>query len=550
MPIIKEENIYPSWQLTDRQLCDLELILNGAFAPLKGFMSSVDYFSVINNMRLENGKLWSLPITLDVSDSFLKEIKNNKKITLRDKQGFALAVLTINDIWHPSLNDEALNVYGTNDILHPAVNYLVNKSYGNYIGGEIKKISLPHHFDHNQYRHSPKALKKIFINNGWKKIIAFQTRNPLHRAHVEMTIRASEQLNAKILIHPVVGMTKAGDIDHYTRVKCYKLVINKRYPTNSAMLSLLPLAMRMGGPREALLHGLIRKNYGCTHMIVGRDHASPGDNSKGKPFYGLYDAQELLEKHSKELEIEIVPFKSMVYIPKNNKYEAIDEINKSTRFKTLSGTELRKLLDMGENIPEWFTYKEIAKELQLSRPPLAKRGFTIFFTGLSGAGKSTLANGLLVKLLEEGDRPVTLLDGDIVRTHLSSELGFSKEHRSINVLRIGYVASEITKNGGIAICAPIAPYQSDRDANRELITKSGGFIEVYVNTSLKKCEQRDAKGLYALARKGEIKKFTGVSDPYEIPENPQIVINSSGTSPEKLVNNIYLRIKEMGYIIN
>jgi len=365
-----------------------------------------------------------------------------------------------------------------------------------------------------------------------------------------MTIRASEKLNAKILIHPAVGITKAGDIDHYTRVKCYKHVINKRYPANSAMLSLLPLAMRMGGPREALLHGLIRKNYGCTHMIVGRDHASPGEDSKGKPFYGLYDAQELLEKHSKELGIEIVPFKSMVYIPKNNKYEAIDEINKSTKFKTLSGTELRRLLDLGENIPEWFTYKEIAKELQLSRPPLANRGFTVFFTGLSGAGKSTLANGLLVKLLEEGDRPVTLLDGDIVRTHLSSELGFSKEHRSINVLRIGYVASEITKNGGIAICAPIAPYQSDRDANRELITKLGGFIEVYVNTSLKKCEERDAKCLYALARKGKIKKFTGVSDPYEIPKNPQIVINSSGISPEELVNDIYLRIKEMGYIIN
>jgi sulfate adenylyltransferase len=362
-----------------------------------------------------------------------------------------------------------------------------------------------------------------------------------------MTIRASEDLNANLLIHPVVGMTKPGDVDHYTRVRCYQHVM-KKYPENSAMMSLLPLAMRMGGPREALWHALIRKNYGCTHIVVGRDHAGPGNDKDGNPFYGPYDAQELLIKFQDEIGIEMVPFKFMVYLPDEDRYESIESIEKGTEFKTISGTELRQLLDDGKGIPEWFSYKEVAQELEESRPPLTERGLTIFFTGLSGSGKSTLANGLLVKLLEDGSRPVTLLDGDIVRTHLSSELGFSKEHRSINVQRIGYVASEITKNGGIAICAPIAPYEADRRVNRELISPLGGFIEIHVSTSLEKCEERDVKGLYELARKGVIKEFTGISDPYEAPTDAEIVVNSSGTPPEDLVDQIYFRIKEMGYI--
>jgi len=314
------------------------------------------------------------------------------------------------------------------------------------------------------------------------------------------------------------------------------------------MMSLSPLAMRMCGSREALWHALIRKNFGCTHLVVGRDHAGPGNDKNENPFYGPYDAQKLLLKHQSEIGIEMVPFKFMVYLPKEARYEAIDEIEKGTDFQTISGTELRQLLDEGKGIPEWFTYKEVAQELELSHPPLSERGFTIFFTGLSGSGKSTLANGLLVKLLEEGNRSFTLLDGDIVRSHLSSELGFSKEHRSINVKRIGYVASEITKNGGIAICAPIAPYSADRRFNRVLIDNLGGYVEIYVNTSLEKCEERDVKGLYELARKGVIKEFTGISDPYEAPNNPEIVVNSSGTPPEDLVDQILIRIKEMGYI--
>jgi sulfate adenylyltransferase len=543
----KESNHYPAWQLTDRQICDLELLLNGGFSPLDGFMGKADYNSVLKNMRLDNGALWPIPITLDITEEFASKIKDVEKITLRDQEGFTLAILTVTDIWEPNKDEEAQMVYGTTDSTHPAVNYLKNKSNKMAVGGKLEGISLPHHYDYQKNRHTPEELRSIFIQNGWDKIVAFQTRNPLHRAHVEMTMRASEDLNANLLIHPVVGMTKPGDVDHYTRVRCYKHVM-KKYPENSAMMSLLPLAMRMGGPREALWHALIRKNYGCTHIVVGRDHAGPGNDKDGNPFYGPYDAQELLIKFQDEIGIEMVPFKFMVYLPDEDRYESIESIEKGTEFKTISGTELRQLLDDGKGIPEWFSYKEVAQELEESRPPLTERGLTIFFTGLSGSGKSTLANGLLVKLLEDGSRPVTLLDGDIVRTHLSSELGFSKEHRSINVQRIGYVASEITKNGGLAICAPIAPYEADRRVNRELISPLGGFIEIHVSTSLEKCEERDVKGLYELARKGVIKEFTGISDPYEAPTDAEIVVNSSGTPPEELVDQIFIRIKEMGYI--
>jgi sulfate adenylyltransferase len=362
-----------------------------------------------------------------------------------------------------------------------------------------------------------------------------------------MINRAIKHKDANLLLHPVVGMTKPGDVNHYTRLRCYQSVL-KHFDKGKALLSLLPLAMRMAGPREAVWHALIRKNYGCTDLIVGRDHAGPGVDEKGKPFYAPYDAQDLLIKYQNEIGIEMIKFKFMIFLPKEKIYKPIDEVKDGQDYKTISGTELREMLDKGEEIPGWFTYPEVAKELKSSNPPLKKRGFTIFFTGLSGSGKSTLANGLMIKLLEDGNRPVTLLDGDIVRTHLSSELGFSKEHRSINVQRIGYVASEVTKNNGIAICAPIAPYEKDRLINRNLISTYGGYIEIFVNTSLKKCEERDSKGLYKLARKGIIKEFTGISDPYEIPKNAEIVIDSGEKTPEDLVEELYVRIQELGYI--
>ena len=536
-----------SLTLTDRQLCDLELLLNGGFAPLNGFMSQKDYDSVLNEMRLSNGSIWTIPINLDISKDFAERINHNEKILLKDKEGFSLAILTITDIWEPNLKNESKKIYNTTDLTHPGVNYLINKTNRFYLGGLLEKISDPKHYDYKEYRHTPRQLRDVFKKLKWKKVIAFQTRNPLHRAHVEMIKNAIKNENANLLLHPVVGMTKPGDVNHYTRLRCYQSVL-KRFDQKQAILSLIPLAMRMAGPREAVWHALIRKNYGCSHLIVGRDHAGPGLAESGKPFYGPYDAQELLIQHQNEIGIEMIPFKFMVFLPNLKSYKPIDEVKKGENHKTISGTELRKMLDNGQKIPSWFTYPEVAKELERSIPPLNKRGVTIFFTGLSGSGKSTLANGLMVKLLEEGSRTVTLLDGDIVRTHLSNELGFSKKHRSINVQRIGYVASEITKNKGIAICAPIAPYEIDRNINRDLISSYGGYIEIFVNTPLEKCEERDSKGLYKLARKGIIKEFTGISDPYEKPLNPEIIIDSSNQNPEELVDVLYNKIQELGYL--
>ena len=537
-----------SWTLTDRQLCDCELILDGSFSPLTGFMTKEEYNSVLDKMRLGNGKLFPIPIILDVNEKFSQKLNFGDEIFLCDKEGFQIARMIVESIWEPDFEKEAKFVYGTNDTLHPAVNYLYNQGNKVYVGGEINKILMPNHYDYKQYRLTPSAAKLKFKELGWDRIIAFQTRNPLHKAHVKMNLVAMEKLGANLFLHPVIGITKAGDIDYFTRVRCYEFVINK-YPAGSAFLGLLPLAMRMGGPREALLHAIIRKNFGCSHFIIGRDHAGPGLNSAGKSFYDPYEAQELVKKYEGEIDIKIVPFQFMVYVPKTKKYQALESLDANINHKEISGTELRKRLDNNENIPDWFSYPEVVKELKKARPPLNKKGLTVFFTGLSGSGKSTIANGLLIKLLEEGSRPVTLLDGDIVRTHLSSELGFSKKHRSLNVQRIGYVASEITKNGGIALCAPIAPYEDDREINRKMIEKIGGYIEVFISTELSKCEQRDSKGLYKLAREGKIKKFTGISDPYEVPKNPDITINSNGeTSPEILVDRIFQRLIQMGYI--
>ena len=382
--LLKKESFhYPGWTLTDRQICDLELLLNGGFSPLTGFLGKDDYESVLSQMRLSTGELWTMPIILDVTTEFAAPLSTGEKITLRDKEGFALAVLTISDIWQPNKIDEAQAVFGTTDDTHPAVNYLMNVSHPIYIGGSLDGISLPHHYDYQALRHTPTELKEKFESLGWDKIVAFQTRNPLHRAHVEMTMRASDELGASLLVHPVVGLTKPGDVDHYTRVRCYEHVMEK-YPENSAELSLLPLAMRMGGPREAVWHAQIRKNYGCTHLVVGRDHAGPGNDKDGNPFYGPYDAQELLEKHKDEIGIEMVPFKFMVYLPESDSYTPIDEVPEGVEYQTISGSQLRQLLDEGKGVPEWFTYPEVAKELELSRPPLIERGFTIFFTGLSG----------------------------------------------------------------------------------------------------------------------------------------------------------------------
>ncbi len=545
--LLAESVQLPSVTLNDRQLCDLELLLTGGFSPLEGFMGEDDYESVLENMRLSDDTLWPMPITLDVSEKIAGTIRVNNRILLRDKESFPLAILTITDVWRPDLEGESEQVFGTTDLLHPGAFYLLDESRPIYVGGTIEGISLPKHYDYQLLRHTPQRLREVFIKHGWERVVAFQTRNPMHRAHVELTLRAAAEAEANILIHPVVGLTKPGDINHYTRVRCYEHVLS-RYPTGTAMLSLLPLAMRMGGPRETLWHAIIRKNYGCGYFIVGRDHAGPGRDSAGKPFYGPYDAQDLVREHESELGIIMVPFKNMVYVKERAEYLPEDEVPEKARSLHISGSELRRRLDKGLELPDWFSYPEVVAELRKAQPPMSKRGFTVFFTGLSGAGKSTLARGLMIKLLEDGRRPVTLLDGDIVRTHLSSELGFSREHRSVNVRRIGFVAGEITKNRGIAICAPIAPYEVDRQFNRALISAYGGYLEVYVSTPLEVCEQRDVKGLYAKARQGLIKQVTGIDDPYEAPADPEVVIDSSSEHPEALVEEILLRIEQLGYL--
>ena len=543
----KQSSDWPSWDLTERQICDLELIQSGGFSPLRGFMGKADYERVRAEMRLADGTLWSIPIALDLTEEAAGGLEPGTAVALRDPEGVMLAALHVSEVWRPDLELEAREVFGTTDDTHPGVSYLMNRTNPMYVAGELEGIQLPSHYDYRELRLTPKEVRERFARAGWRKVVAFQTRNPMHRAHFELTLRAARDVEASLLVHPVVGMTKPGDVDHYTRVRCYRAIMPS-YPHGTAMLSLLPLAMRMGGPREVLLHAIIRKNHGCTHLIVGRDHAGPGKGRDGEPFYGPYDAQESLRTHEAELGVTMVPFRQMVYVEDLDTYVPEDEIPEGVRVLNISGTEQRRRLNEGRELPHWFTPPAVAEELRRSYPPRARQGFTVFFTGLSGAGKSTIANVLQSKLLEIGGRPVTLLDGDIVRKHLSSELGFSHEHRDINIRRIGFVASEVTKNGGIALCAPIAPYDGTRKAVRAMVEKGGGFILVHVSTSLEACEARDRKGLYAKARAGIVKEFTGISDPYEPPDDAEVVIDTVDVSPEEAAQQIILHLEQEGYI--
>ena len=542
-----ESRDWPSFDLTPRQLCDLELLLNGGFSPLRGFLNKADYTSVCADMRLADGTLWPMPIMLDIPEELGSRLSAGSMLVLRDPEGVMIAALDIEDVWEPDREAEAQAVFGTTNREHPGVAQLLDRTNPYYVGGTIVGFDPVTHYDYRLLRHTPAELRAEFGKLGWTKVVAFQTRNPMHRAHQELTLRASKEVEANLLIHPVVGMTKPGDVDHYTRVRCYQALLH-RYPRKTAMLSLLPLAMRMGGPREAVWHAIIRKNHGCTHLIVGRDHAGPGSDSSGNPFYGPYDAQELLKQHAEEIGVTMVPFKLMVYVEEKDGYSPIDEVPEGTRTLNISGTELRDRLALGKDIPEWFTFSDVATELRKSHPPRHRQGLTVFFTGLSGSGKSTIANVLLVKLLEMGGRPVTLLDGDLVRKNLSSELGFSKEHRDLNIKRIGYVASEITKNGGVAICAPIAPYDAVRKDVRSMVEPLGGFMLVHIATSVEVCEQRDRKGLYAKARAGIIKEFTGVSDPYEEPADADIVIDTGELTAEEAAQQIVLHCEKEGYV--
>jgi len=525
-------NNISSLTLSLKQQCDLEMISNGAFSPLSTFNNQKDYEEILLNNKLSNGLVWPIPIVLDVPDQFLKSLDKNEYISLRNTEGFLLAILKVKEFWAPNKKEEANLVFKSNDLNHPGVDYLFNHTNNNYISGELVPIHENKYFDFTHLRKSPQEARDFFRLNNWKDVIAFQTRNPMHRAHYELTKLAMDEHNSKLLIHPVIGMSKPGDIDHFTRVKCYQHII-KYYPENSVELSLINLAMRMAGPKEALWHAIIRKNYGCNRIIIGRDHAGPGVNAEGKPYYQPYDAQELIAQYQEELEIKMVPFKEMVFAKNKKTYLPLDKIEQDDPIEKLSGTQFKELLQQRTEIPTWYSFPEVIHELRKRFPKLHNQGLTVFFTGLSGAGKSTLANAIMYKLMETEDRPITLLDGDIVRQHLSSELGFSKEDRDIHVKRIGYVASEITKHGGVAICAPIAPYSNTRKVVRNMIDEVGSFVEIHVATPLSVCEERDTKGLYKQARAGKILDFTGVSDPYEEPENPEITVDTSDITVEE-----------------
>lgn len=537
----------PDITLSDRQLCDLELLATGAFSPLDGFMTRSDYESVLDRMRLQSGLLWPIPVCLSVSDTQARTLEAGQSVTLRDSEGFLLAIIHMEDMWPVDREKEAMQVYGTADRSHQGVEHLFNTEGDHYIGGKIEVLSLPLHFDFKQLRMTPLEIRNLYRKLGWQRVVGFQTRHPIQRPQFEMTVAAMRQARAKLLLLPVTGMTKPGDFDHYTRVRCYRAV-TRHYPPDSFMLNLLPLSMRLSGPKDALLHTIIAKNYGCTHFVIGRDHASPGTDAGGNPFYKRDAAQRLTEEYSREVGMTIVPFEELVYLPFEDEYRSQDRVPEGTQYISFSSSDIRERIRTGRRIPEWATFPEVVAELKKAYPSPDKQGFTVFLTGLPGAGKSTIAKVIYAAFLEMGDRPVTLLDGDIVRQNLSSQLSFSKEHRDINVRRIGFVASEITKNRGIAICAPIAPYDATRAEIRRTIETHGGFIEVHVSTPLKICEKRDRKGMYAKARAGLIKGFTGVDDPYESPESPEVIIDTTDLTPDEAAQEILLLLGQKGYI--
>ncbi len=537
----------PDISLNERQLCDLELLATGVFSPLDRFMTRSDYESVLDRMRLQDGTLWPLPITLDLSETTAKNLESGQSVTLRDPEGFLLAIMHIEEIWSVDREKEALSVYGTTDTHHPGVNYLFHRCGDSYVGGKIEVLSPPLRFDFKQSRLTPCEVRRIYKKLGWKRIVGFQTRHPIHRPQFEMTLHAMRQAKANLLLMPVVGMTKPGDFDHYTRVRCHKL-IGHHYPPDSHILNLLPLAMRMAGPREALLHTIIARNFGCTHFIVGHDHAGPGKDENGQAYYHAEAARRAAEEQADEIGIDIVSLKEMVYLPFEDDFRFVDQVQDGAQTISMSGSDIRYRIETGKRIPSWITFPEVIAEMRRSFPPPRRRGFTVFMTGLSGAGKSTIAQVLFSKFLEKGDRPVTLLDGDIVRQNLSSKLTFSKEDRDINVRRIGFVASEITKNRGIAICAPIAPYEVTRREIRQVIEQYGGFFEVHVATPIATCEKRDRKGMYAKARAGLIKGFTGVDDPYEAPQTPEALVDTTDLSPEEAAQQILVVLGQRGYI--
>ncbi len=536
----------PSIQVSPRLVCDLELLAVGAFSPLDRFMTKADHQRVLDEMRLANDLIFPIPITLPVEPG--EAIRQDQDIALRDSNNNLLAVMTIEEIYEWNFEEIAKKVYGTLDLRHPLVAEMHRWGKLN-ISGRLRVLELPPHYDYQELRLTPAQTRVRLLKYGYPNVVAFQTRNPLHRVHEEITKRAAQEVDGVLLLHPVVGMTKPGDVDHFTRVRTYKALASQYYDEDRILLSLLPLAMRLAGPREALWHAIIRRNYGANHLIVGRDHAGPGVDSEGKPFYGPYDAQELVAQYADEIGVNMIPFKMLVYLPEEGRYEEISRVPEGVETSSISGTQVREdYLNKGRILPDWFSRPEVAQILAERYPPRHKQGVCVWFTGLSGAGKSTIASVLTV-MLQECGRQVTVLDGDVVRTHLSKGLGFSKEGRDTNIRRIGYVASEIVRHGGVAVCAAVSPYRATRNDVRNMVGKDH-YVEIFVDTPLDVCEQRDVKGLYAKARSGEIKGFTGIDDPYEEPNHAEIRLDTVKYSPEENARSIVDYLSEAGLVVD
>ena len=534
----------PSIQVSERIVCDLELLATGGFSPLDRFMGEEDHKRVLDDMRLSNGRLFPIPVTFPVDPG--DGMKLDSQIAIRNAKNELLAIMNVEEIYEWDRAEVAAKAFGTTDAAHPLVAEM-NRWGSLNISGPIQVLQLPSHPDFRESRLTPAQTRERLLGFGYENVVAFQTRNPLHRVHEELTKRAADTVGGVLLLHPVVGLTRPGDVDHYTRVRTYKALTENYYEGNRVLLALLPLAMRMAGPREALWHMLIRRNHGANHFVVGRDHAGPGNDSTGKPFYGPYDAQEMAEEHSEELGVKVVPFSELVYLPDEDRYEEVSKIPANTTTASISGTQVREqFLNAGRLLPDWFTRPEVATILSESYPPRFRQGVCIWFTGLSGSGKTTTADVLTVLLMEHG-RQVTSLDGDVVRTHLSKGLGFSAEDRDTNIRRIGFVASEIVRHGGTAVCAAVSPYKATRDEVRAMVG-SDRFIEVFVDTPLDVCESRDAKGMYAMARRGEIKGFTGIDDPYESPDNPEITLDTVSRTPEENARLIIDILRRDGFI--
>jgi sulfate adenylyltransferase len=544
LKLISKANILDSIQLSSRSLCDLELLATGGFSPLDRFMGEEDYNGVVKDMRLKDGTFFPITITLPVSG--FSEGNLGKEIALRDAKNDLIGIMKIEEVFSVDPVNEAKYVYGSTDARHPLIAEL--HSWGDkYISGSIKVLNLPKHYDFRELRLTPAEVRSKLYKTGLANVVAFQTRNPMHRVHEELTKIAAARINGALLVHPVVGLTKPGDVDHYTRVRSYKELFGKYYDKKKTVLSLLPLAMRMAGPREALWHAIIRRNHGANHFIVGRDHASPGKDSKGKPFYGPYEAQELMEKYSKEIGVKMVSFNELVYLPEDDRYEERDKVPKGAEIAKISGSDARAAIARGEKPPKWFMRPEVAEILRKRHPAKHEQGFCIWFTGLSAAGKSTIANDF-VEMMAEYGRDVTVLDGDVVRTHLSKGLGFSKEDRDTNILRIGFVASEIVRHNGVVVCAAVSPYRDARNEVRNMVGDDK-FIMVFVDTPLEVCEERDPKGLYAKALRGEIKNFTGIDDPYERPVGPEIIADTVNKTPEQNAHGIVEYLKQERFLI-